>query len=83
MEIRAYFHRIFSPRPVEAGEWKSARLHPPRWIDAISVLPFQGVDVVQAYIPDAVWYDYDSVSEEDNGGAGGALSVRAGRPAGG
>lgn len=24
---------------------------------------FQGVDVIQAYIPDAVWYEYETVSK--------------------
>lgn len=67
-----------------AGEQKGVRVRPAPWIDAISALPLQGVDLVQAYIPDAVWYDYDSVREEGDWGAGGfRVSGRAGRPAGG
>lgn len=29
----------------------------------VSLFTFQGVDVLQAYIPDAVWYEYDTVSK--------------------
>lgn len=29
----------------------------------VSLFMFQGVDVIQAYIPDAVWYEYETVSK--------------------
>lgn len=27
----------------------------------VSVFALQGVDTIEAYIPDAVWYDYETV----------------------
>jgi len=30
---------------------------------AVSLFTFQGMDTIQAYIPDAIWYEYDTVSK--------------------
>lgn len=35
----------------------------PSDMKVISSFTFQGVDAIEAYIPDAVWYEYDTVGK--------------------